>query len=104
MTNNPGRKQVVGIVFGSRSVEHDVSIVTAEQVIRAMDPARYEAVPIYITRDGKWLTGTALSDIKTFQTENLAELIGIRETIVSPSTQHHGMITPPVAGYLARNV
>lgn len=103
MSNNPGRKQVVGVIFGSRSVEHDVSVVTAQQVIRAMDPAKYEVVPIYITHDGKWLTGPTLADIKTFQTENIEELMGIRETIISPSTQHHGYITPPVAGYLARN-
>ncbi len=103
MMNAPKRKQTVGVVFGSRSVEHDVSIVTAQQVMRALDPAKYEVVPIYITRDGNWLTGPALMDIKTFQTENLEELMGIRETIVSPSVRHHGMITPPVAGYLSKN-
>ena len=57
MANTPGRKQTVGVVFGSRSVEHDVAVVTAQQVIHAMSPARYEVVPIYITRDGRWLTG-----------------------------------------------
>jgi D-alanine-D-alanine ligase len=104
MTNNPGKKLTVGVIFGSRSVEHDVSIVTAQQVIRALNPAKYDVVPIYITRSGKWLTGPALAELKTFQTENIEELIGIRETLISPSIQHHGMITPPVAGYMARNV
>ena len=103
MANNPGKKQTVGVVFGSRSVEHDVSIVTAQQVIRALNPAKYEVVPIYITRDGRWLTGAPLTEIRTFQTENVAELMGVRETIISPSVQHHGIITPPVAGYMARN-
>lgn len=104
MANTPGRKQTVGVVFGSRSVEHDVAVVTAQQVIRALDPARYEVVPIYITRDGRWLTGAPLADLRTFQTDNIAELMGVRETLVSPSTHHHGMITPPLAGYMARNV
>src|SRR5687767_12516452 len=99
-----GRKQAVGVIFGSRSVEHDVSIVTAQQVIHAMNPAKYEVVPIYITRSGKWLTGPSLTDLQTFRTENLDELMGIKETIISPSIQHHGMITPPVAGYLSRNM
>jgi D-alanine-D-alanine ligase len=103
MTGNPGRKQTVGVIFGSRSVEHDVSIVTAQQVMQAMSPAKYEVVPIYITRSGKWLTGPSLSDLKTFQTASIEELMGIKDTIISPSVQHHGMITPPVAGYLARN-
>lgn len=104
MSNNPNRKQTVAVIFGSRSVEHDVSVVTAQQVIRALDPNKYEVLPIYITRDGKWLTGPLLTDIKTFQNDNLEELMGIKETIIPPSTGYKGMITPPVAGYLARNV
>jgi D-alanine-D-alanine ligase len=103
MASIPGRKQTVGVIFGSRSVEHDVSVVTAQQVIQAMSPDRYEVVPIYITPGGKWLTGPSLADLKTFQTSNIEELLGIKETIISPSIQHHGMITPPVAGYLSRN-
>lgn len=103
MTNTLNRKQTVAVIFGSRSVEHDVSIVTAQQVIRALDPNKYEVLPIYITRDGKWVTGSLLTDLKTFQNNNIEELIGIKETILSPSSQHHGVITPPVAGYLARN-
>jgi D-alanine-D-alanine ligase len=103
MSVTSGRKQAVGVIFGSRSVEHDVSIVTAQQVIHVMNPDRYEVVPIYITRGGKWLTGPSLTDLQTFRTENLEELMGIKETIISPSVQHHGMIAPPVAGYLSRN-
>lgn len=103
MTNNAGRKQTVAVVFGSRSVEHDVSVVTAQQVIRALDPTKYEVIPIYITRDGKWLTGPLLTEMKTFQADNLEELMGIKETLISPSIQHHGMITPPVAGYMQKN-
>jgi D-alanine-D-alanine ligase len=103
MSNSPNRKQTVAVIFGSRSVEHDVSIVTAQQVIRALDPNKYEVLPIYITRDGKWLTGLLLTDLKTFQNEAVDELIGVKETIISPSTQHQGLITPPLAGYLAKN-
>jgi D-alanine-D-alanine ligase len=103
MTSIPNRKLTVGVIFGSRSVEHDVSIVTAQQIIRALDPAKYEVIPIYITRSGTWLTSPVLSDIKTFQIEKIEELIGVRETLISPVPAQHGMITPPLAGYLARN-
>ncbi len=103
MASISGRRQTVGVIFGSRSVEHEVSVVTAQQVIQAMSPDRYEVVPICITRSGKWLTGPSLADLRTFQTANIEELLGIKETIISPSIQHHGMITPPVAGYLSRN-
>lgn len=103
MTSIPNRKLTVGVIFGSRSVEHDVSIVTAQQIMRALDPAQYEVIPIYITRSGTWLTSPAFSDLKTFQIEKIEELIGVRETLIAPAPAQHGMITPPLAGYLARN-
>jgi D-alanine-D-alanine ligase len=43
------------LVFGGRSAEHDVSRVTAVAVARALDPERYEVVPVAITQDGRWL-------------------------------------------------
>ena len=46
----------VGIVFGGRSVEHDVSLVSARSVLSVLDPARYDVVPIGVTRQGEWLT------------------------------------------------
>lgn len=96
-------KRTVGVIFGSRSVEHDVSIVTAQQVMQALRPEKYEVVPIYITRDGRWITGPGLRDIKTFQTENIVEMMGMKETLISPNPHHHGMITPPLSGMLGRS-
>jgi D-alanine-D-alanine ligase len=104
MSTLAGRKQTVGVIFGSRSVEHDVSIVTAQQVMQAMSPAKYDVMPIYITRDGKWLTGTPLTDLKTFQASDVEEVMGVKETLVSPAVQHHGSITPPLSGVLGRSV
>src|SRR5579862_8783180 len=48
----------VGVIFGGRSGEHEVSLVSAASVIRALDPAKYEAVPIGIAKDGRWLAGS----------------------------------------------
>ncbi len=48
----------VGVIFGGRSGEHEVSLVSAASVIRALDPEKYEAVPIGITKDGRWLAGS----------------------------------------------
>ena len=45
----------IGVLFGGRSAEHDVSVMSATNVMRALDPARYEAVPVFITREGQWL-------------------------------------------------
>ena len=49
------RRLRVGLVFGGRSVEHEVSVVSAQHVIAAADPARFEIVPIGVTKAGVWL-------------------------------------------------
>ncbi len=51
------RKIRVAVVFGGRSGEHDVSLRSAETIMGALDPERYEIVPIGITREGEWVTG-----------------------------------------------
>jgi D-alanine-D-alanine ligase len=55
----PDKKKLlrVGVLFGGRSGEHEVSLVSAASVIRGLDPDKYEAVPIGITKDGHWLIG-----------------------------------------------
>lgn len=45
----------IAVLFGGRSSEHDVSVMSATNVIAALDPARYDAVPIFVTREGQWL-------------------------------------------------
>jgi D-alanine-D-alanine ligase len=51
------KKLRVGVIFGGRSGEHEVSLASAASVIRALDAEKYEAVPIGITKDGRWLVG-----------------------------------------------
>ena len=55
----PDKKKIlrVGVLFGGRSGEHEVSLASAASVIRGLDPDKYEAVPIGITKDGHWLVG-----------------------------------------------
>ena len=96
------RKQVVGVVFGGRSVEHDVSIITGHQVMRAFDAESYEIVPIYIDRDGRWFTGEPLRDLNTFK-KSVAEVKGVTRAIISPSVEHHGLIIQPVSGRFAKS-
>jgi D-alanine-D-alanine ligase len=91
------RKTTVGVIFGGRSVEHEVSIITGHQVMNAFDPERYEVVPIYIDRDGKWFTGEPLLELKNFKNE-VVSLKGVDSAIISPSVQHHGLIVNPTSG------
>lgn len=54
----PDKKRLrVGVLFGGRSGEHEVSLASAASVIRGMDADKYEAVPIGITKEGHWLVG-----------------------------------------------
>ena len=56
----PASKRLrVGILFGGRSGEHEVSLASAASVIRGLDPDKYEAVPIGISKEGHWLIGSA---------------------------------------------
>src|SRR5690349_11243836 len=50
------KKLRVGILFGGRSGEHEVSLLSAASVLNAIDKSKYEVVPIGITKDGRWLT------------------------------------------------
>ncbi len=45
----------IAVLFGGRSAEHDISVLSATNVMRALDPAKYDAVPVFITRGGRWL-------------------------------------------------
>jgi D-alanine-D-alanine ligase len=50
------KKIRVGVIFGGRSGEHEISLRSAESVLRSLDPSKYEVVPIGITHEGKWLS------------------------------------------------
>ncbi|MGX8009359.1 D-alanine--D-alanine ligase family protein [Mesorhizobium sp. ORM8.1] len=45
----------IGVLFGGRSAEHEVSVLSATNVMAALEPAKYDAVPIFVTREGQWL-------------------------------------------------
>jgi D-alanine-D-alanine ligase len=87
------RPPLVGILFGGRSVEHEVSVISAQGVMDAIDQNRFQAVPIGITKDGTWLTPretqTALTAIKG---KRMASLSGGRQ-----SAEKH-----PVRGFTGR--
>src|SRR3989449_6193961 len=63
MTPENKKRLRVGILFGGRSGEHEVSLASAASVIRGLDPDKYEAVPIGITKEGHWLVGAGAQKI-----------------------------------------
>ncbi len=52
------KKIRIGLIFGGRSGEHEVSLASAESVMANLDRDKYEIVPIGITKEGSWLLGT----------------------------------------------
>jgi len=56
---NTDGKIRVGVIFGGRSGEHEVSLRSAESVLRALDPEKYDVVPIAISHEGRWLSSGA---------------------------------------------
>ncbi|MCX7903223.1 MAG: D-alanine--D-alanine ligase [Caloramator sp.] len=67
-----GKKNVL-IMFGGRSVEHEVSVITGLQVAENIDKEKYNVIPLFITKQGEWYTGDDLLDIKNYK--NLDELL-----------------------------
>lgn len=68
-------KQTVAVFFGSRSAEHDVSIVTAiSSVIKPLQMTKkYDVLPVYIAKDGRWFAGEALGSIDLFRSGKINE-------------------------------
>jgi D-alanine-D-alanine ligase len=81
----------VGVIFGGRSVEHDVSIVTAHQVMAALAP-RHNVVPIYVTREGRWLHSEALNDLAVYRRRAWAEVSD--DAFIPPSAGQGGLYLP----------
>jgi D-alanine-D-alanine ligase len=81
----------VGVIFGSRSVEHDVSIVTAHQLMAVLSE-RHNVIPIYITREGDWLSAPGLNDLEVYKKERWAE-VG-EQAFIPPVAGYGGLLVP----------
>ena len=67
-------KTNVGVFFGGRSVEHEISVISALQAINAFNTEKYNIVPIYISKQGRWYTGTPLLEISNYKDLNALTL------------------------------
>ena len=66
-------KTTVAFIFGCRSVEHEVSIISAVQAMHSVDTEKYDIVPIYVTKDGRMFTSQSMFDIAFFRDMNALE-------------------------------
>ncbi len=60
-------KNNVAVFFGGRSVEHEISVISALQAINAFDENKYNVIPVYISKQGRWFTGPLLLDVKNYR-------------------------------------
>lgn len=60
-------KTNIGVFFGGRSTEHEISVISASQAMSAINRDRYDVTPIYITKQGRWYTGDALFDVAGYR-------------------------------------
>ncbi len=72
-------KTNIGVFFGGRSTEHEISVLTACQAMAAIDTDRYNVIPVYITKQGQWYTGEALKDTKNYR--NTANLLSMCQEV-----------------------
>lgn len=88
------KRKKIAVMFGGRSVEHEISIITALQLIEAMDTVRYEPVPVYIAASGKWYSGSALLK-REFYREMPASLSSVQEVVLLPVPGMNGLTILP---------
>ncbi|MDR7870562.1 MAG: D-alanine--D-alanine ligase family protein [Tissierellaceae bacterium] len=84
--------QKIAVLFGGRSVEHEVSVITGMQIMENINKSKYEVVPIYITKEGKWLTGSCLLDFSNFKNNNLSSA---QEIFLSPNCGNYNIYPNP---------
>ena len=86
------RRTRVAIFFGGRSVEHEISVITALQLMQAIDPEKYEITPVYISPNGSWFTGEQLFE-RAFYKRVPSALSELQEVSLLPKPNVNGLIT-----------
>ena len=79
-------KTKVGVFFGGRSTEHEISVISANQAMAAMSREKYDIIPVYITKEGKWYTGEALTDVANYRCRNASRCICVPSTATTTFT------------------
>ncbi len=94
-------KRTVGVLFGGVSPEHEVSVISAHQVLAAMDRSRFEPVPVYVGKDGVWYTGSDLADLDAYK--DIPELLSrVHPVGISPVKNRRLRLDPPAPSGIFR--
>ena len=92
----------VAVLFGGRSVEHEVSIITGMQIIENMDKTKYNVIPIYVNKEGKWLTGNSLMEFKNYKENNFKDA---QEIVLSHNYGDNNIyVSPRLTGLFKKKI
>src|SRR5580658_7786082 len=96
------KKLRVGVLFGGRSGEHEVSLLSAASVLRAIDRDKFDVIPIGITREGRWLAAADADHLLRGDLSEAAHQLRAGDLAATPSAKllHEGIPTllAPVTG------
>jgi D-alanine-D-alanine ligase len=90
----------VAVLFGGRSVEHEVSVISGHQVMDALDQAGFPILPIYVTKQGDWYAGEGLHNLDLYreQTFHAGGLKNVYRVSLSPDRSVRQLVVHPGAG------
>ena len=92
----------LAFIFGGKSPEHEISVISASQAMSAADTDLYEIVPIYITKKGVWYTGAALLILENYK--NTEQLLTKCDKIwITANSDENGIYKYPQGGFLNKN-
>ena len=86
------KKIQLGLIFGGRSCEHEVSVISALQLSHSVNREKYDLYPIYINKNGEWFSGPALLKLETFKEPILYNEPGKYERVTLDVTAHSGAL------------
>jgi len=87
-------KKRVAVIFGGKSPEHEVSVITGLQVIENIDKEKFDVLPIYVAKDGRWFSGSELLKIETYKNLGLIPARTTQEAVI-PSDTAKGLMPIP---------
>ncbi|MDE5551607.1 MAG: D-alanine--D-alanine ligase [Muribaculaceae bacterium] len=95
-------KTNVAVFFGGKSVEHEISVISALQAINALDATKYNVIPVYITKQGRWFTGDALLDTRNYR--DMKSLEGMcTEVFMRPEYGDYNLYGAELKGLLKKS-
>lgn len=85
-------KTRVAMMFGGKSVEHEVSVISGIQAILSMDTEKYDVTPVYLTKKNEMYVGEKIGDIESYK--NINELLKNSQRVIMTNENDHIMLTP----------